>query len=238
MFNRSDLIDQYAVPGQRPYLRANMIASLDGAATIGGLSGGLNDAWDKQVFDTLRMLADVVIVGSGTLLAEGYGPLELDQGAVAWRRERGLADHPVLAIVTGSLSMSPDHPMLAAAPIRPVILTHAGASRARRAALAAVADVLECGPNSVDLSTAKAALADRGLVHQLCEGGPTVLGQAFAADVVDELCLTMAPIVTAGDAPRIATSPVASPHRMELMHVLSGGPMLFLRYQRDRTSES
>ncbi|MFV0254196.1 MAG: pyrimidine reductase family protein [Beutenbergiaceae bacterium] len=235
MFDSEELVDRYRAP-DGVHLRANMISSLDGAASVGGLSGGLNDAWDKQVFDTLRMLSDVVIVGSGTLLAEGYGPLILDQAAVAWRRAHGLADHPVLAAVTGSLSIPADHAMLTQAPLRPVILTHCVAPPDRRAALTSVADVLDCGEGSVDFALVKRRLADRGLGQQLCEGGPTVLGQAIADDAVDELCLTLAPHLVVGDAPRIAAGGSASLRRMRLIHALPGGPMLFLRYQRDLSS--
>lgn len=235
MFSERDLLDGYQI-GDRsvPHLRANMISSLDGAASVGGLSGGLNDAWDKQVFDTLRMLADVVIVASGTLLAEGYGPLRVPEEAVAWRREHGLTDHPVLAAVTGSLSIPAGHPMLTEAPVRPLVLTCTDAPADRRAALAEVADVVDCGAHAAEPRTLRAVLTERGLPQQLCEGGPSLLGSVIADDALDELCLTLAPVLTVGDAPRIATRAPQVQRHMRLVQALPGGRMLFLRYLRDR----
>src|SRR5699024_1063405 len=89
-FGEDELLAAYAVEDRdAPHLRANMISSLDGAATSGGLSGGLNNPADKQVFDMLRRLADVIIVGAGTVRAEGYGAMRLSEQDVSWRRTQG-----------------------------------------------------------------------------------------------------------------------------------------------------
>src|SRR5699024_10168677 len=111
-FEEAVLLATYQVPDRsRPYLRANVIASLDGAATYQGLSGGLNGPAYKQVFELLRRLADVVIVGAGTVRAEGYGGMRLEEVDVAWRRAQGLSDHPVFAIVSGRLDLDPTSPV-------------------------------------------------------------------------------------------------------------------------------
>lgn len=233
MLDLGTLLAHYA-PRDRAtaWLRANFVASLDGAATIDGRSGGLGDAEDQHLLGTLRMLADVLLVGAGTVRSEAYGALRLDEAAVAWRREQGLPDHPVLAIVSGSLHLNPDDEVFADAPIRPLVLTHAGAPEAARAALAGVADVVDCGDDAVAPALLRRQLQARGLRQILCEGGPTLFGSLAVADQVDELCLTVAPVLVAGSAARIAVSPQAHPHQLRLQHALAGERMLFLRYTR------
>lgn len=236
MFDVAELLSRYSVEDRaRPHLRANFVASLDGAATLGGLSGGLNDAWDEQVFDLLRRLADVVIVGAGTLRAEGYGGLRLDDEAVAWRRDHGLPEHPVLAAVSARLDLDPESPLFAEAPTRPLVLTHEAAPADRRRALAEVADVVDCGEEAVDPARLREQLVARGLPQMLCEGGPTLFGTLIAGDAVDELCLTLSPVLVGGGARRISDGPYEQVRDMRLGHAIPGGTMLFLRYLRNRS---
>lgn len=233
MLDRADLARRYAVADRRtPHLRVNMIVSLDGAATRDGRAGGLGNADDQLLLRTLRMLADVLVVGAGTLRAEGYGALRLDDGAVAWRRTHGLPAHPVLAAVSARLALDPASPMFTDAPHRPLVLTHRGAPPDRRRALREVADVVDCGDGAVEPVRLRAALVERGLRQILCEGGPSLLGTLIAADAVDELCLTLAPVLEGGRAGRIAVGPAGRPVRMRLAHVLPAGDMLMLRYLR------
>lgn len=228
-----DLVAAYEVADRgRTHLRANFVASLDGAATIDGRSGGLGDVEDQRLLGVLRMLADVLLVGAGTVRAEGYGALRLDEQAVAWRRAHGLPDHPVLAVVSGSLDLEASSEVFADAPVRPLVITHEGAPRQSRAALAGVADVIECGSSAVDPLSLRDALTARGLPQILCEGGPSLFGSLVAADVVDELCLTLAPVLVGGPASRIARGPAGAVHRMRLHHALPGDHMLFVRYLR------
>lgn len=233
MFDPDELVAAYAVVDRTtPHLRANFVASLDGSATLGGLSGGLNDEWDKQVFDTLRMLADVVVVGAGTLRTEGYGALLLEPPAVAWRRAHGLPDHPVLAAVSSRLALDPEAPMFTGAASRPLVLTHSDAPADRRRALAEVADVLDCGHSAVEPAVLRRALAERGLSQMLCEGGPTLFGALVAGDAVDELCLSLSDVLAGGSGPRISAGSPEVARRMRLAHARPGGSMLFLRYLR------
>ena len=228
-----ELVGRYAVVDRATaHLRVNFIASLDGAATHEGLSGGLNNADDKQVFDTLRMLSDAVLVGAGTLRAEGYGPLRLDGPALAWRRAHGLPDHPTLAVVSSRLDLDPDSSMLTEAPVRPVVLTHAASPADRRERLAAVADVVLCGERAVDPRAMLAELARRGMPQVLCEGGPHLLGALIEADAVDELCLTLSPVLEGGGAGRISAGGAPATRAMRLAHVLTADDMLLLRYLR------
>src|SRR5699024_4619528 len=120
-----------------------------------------------------RRLADVVMVGAGTIRIEGYGGLRLDEDSQRWRTERQLPPHPPLAIVSRDLDLDPTSPVFTDAPVRPIVVTHSLAPADRRAALAEVADVLVTGVGAVDLAAARTELADRGLRQVLCEGGPT-----------------------------------------------------------------
>lgn len=236
MLDRDELIIRYRVPDRTlPHLRVNFIASLDGAATREGVSGGLGNADDKLVFDTLRMLADVIVVGAGTVRAEGYGGIRLGPADAAWRLRHGLPAQLPVAVVSSRLDLDPGHPLFADAAVRPLVVTHAASPLRRRAELAEVADVLVCGEDAVDLRRMRAELARRGLAQMLCEGGPHLFGAMIEADCVDELCLTVSPVLEAGPAGRISAGASAVTREMALLHVLTAGDMLFLRYAR-RTS--
>jgi riboflavin biosynthesis pyrimidine reductase len=269
MLDRDEIVTRYAVADRTvPRLRVNFIASLDGAATHDGVSGPLNDEVDQFVFGALRMLADVVVVGAGTVRGEGYGAMVLDDDAVEWRLAHGLPEHPRFAIVTSRVDLEPDSSIFTRAPVRPIVVTHAGpAARppvapgvdlprtpgpgsgagpatavdadaalrtARIAAIAEVADVIECGDTAVDGSLMAAELVARGLPQILCEGGPHLLGALIEADAVDELCLTLAPVLEGGAATRIASGGAQVTREMRLAHAFAEGDMLFLRHVRAR----
>lgn len=218
----------------RRWVRGNVVASLDGAATHDGVAGPLGDAEDQLLLRTLRQLADVVVVGAGTVRVEGYGGLGLDDAAVTWRRARGLPGLPRLAIVSSALALEPDAEVFRAPGPRPLLLTHGDAPPARRAALDKVAEIVDCGEHRVEPARLVAALEERGMLQILTEGGPRLLGTLVEADVLDELCLSLSPLLEAGTAPRIAVSGRAVGRRMRLGHVLHGEEMLFLRYERRR----
>jgi riboflavin biosynthesis pyrimidine reductase len=233
--SQAELLERYAIRDRSvPRVRANFIASLDGAATHEGRTGGLNNADDKQVFDLLRMLCDVVLVGAGTLRAEGYADLRLEEPTAAWRAAHGLAAQPTLAIVSGRLDLAPDMAAFARAPVRPIVFTHDRSPLEQRRRLAKAADVVVCGTEALDAPEMLAALAQRGLRQVLCEGGPHLLGTLIEADCVDELCLTLSPVLENGSAGRIVAGAPLTPRGMRLGHVLTAGDMLMLRYERAR----
>jgi riboflavin biosynthesis pyrimidine reductase len=227
----SDLDDDALVAVLRePVLRVNFVSSVDGAATRDGLSGGLGDAADRRYFELLRRVADVVLVGAGTVRAEGYGPMRVSDASVAWREAHGLTPHPVFAIVSGSLDLDPASRIFTEAPIRPIVVTTPGRDVA---AFAEVADVVETGVGErIDAAAAIEALRARGLTRILCEGGPHLFGSLLAADVVDELCVTLEPSLEAGESRRIAAGILPTPRGLELVHVLRSGSTLLLRYAR------
>lgn len=214
-------------------LRLNFVTSLDGAVTIDGRSEGLSGAADKRVFGLLRTVCDALLVGAGTLRNEGYAELDLGERRRARRRALGFAADPPLVILSGRLALDPAHPMFTRAPVRPIVLTHADSPADRRAALRQVADVLVAGDTEVDLRAGLAMLHERGLRQVLCEGGPHVLGCLTAADLVDELCLTVSPLLAGAEPGRLSAGPATSqPRRLVLRHVLTVDDVLLLRYVR------
>ncbi|HEU0206178.1 MAG TPA: pyrimidine reductase family protein [Pseudolysinimonas sp.] len=213
-------------------LRVNFVESIDGAATVEGRSGGLSDAADKRRFELLRRVADAVIVGAGTVRAEGYGPLRVSAASARWRASHGMTEHPVLVVVSRELALDPASRIFTEAPVRPILITGAAVTAASRARFDGVADVIAVGRESVDLPAALAELRGRGLTGLLCEGGPSLFASLLEVDVVDELCVTIAPRLVAGDAVRIAHGATAPPRDMRLVEVLRSGGALLLRYRR------
>lgn len=167
-----DPADAYApsAPAGR-YLRVNMIASADGAATVTGRVGALAGPADDQLLHVLRGLADVVLVGAGTVRVEGYGPTLLPADGQHRRAAAGQPPVPPLAVVTRRLDVDLTAPLFTAARTRPLILTTADAPADRCAAARDVADVIVAGDDRVDMATAVQTLADRGFRRVLCEGG-------------------------------------------------------------------
>lgn len=226
------LIDLYP-RGSAPTLRVNFIASADGAATVDGLSAGLQGPGDKEIFDTLRMQCDALMVAAGTVRAENYDALRLTPAAREWREAAGLPPFPLMVVVSHALDLDPDQLVFADAPIRPIVITHAGAPVER---VAAVADVVAVGEGEVDLRAAVAELHARGAAQILCEGGPRLLGALIAADLVTELCLTVSPLLAGAGAGRIVAGPPSPARPMRLLHAITKDDMLFLRYGRASTT--
>lgn len=226
----------YAYPPNqpRPWVRANFVASLDGAASVDGRSAPLSGPADKRLFRLLRALADVILVGAGTVRTEGYGDTHHDvSNHAALRAEQRLSPVPQLAVVTRSADLDPASPLFAENVVAPIVLTCRSAPATRRAVLAdAGADVVLAGERDVSLICALGALARRGFQRVLCEGGPQLLAGMLAADAVDELCLTLAPILAGGNGPRIAYGVAAQPPMSMRLESVVRGEDLLLRYRR------
>ncbi|MCU1420988.1 MAG: pyrimidine reductase family protein [Microbacteriaceae bacterium] len=210
-----------------PWLRVNFISSVDGAATVGGVSGGLGNDADKRSFELLRRVSDAVLVGAGTVRSEGYTALRVSDESVAWRVEHGMPPHPVFVIVSGRLDLDPASPIFTDAPVTPIIVTKAGRDAS---AFDGLADVIVAGEESIDLRVALDALRDRKLDVVLNEGGPSLFGSLLAAGLVDELRLTVSPLVVAGDSPRITSGPLATPAHARLDQVFTADGALLLSY--------
>lgn len=232
-------LEAYADPpvaAGRPGVRLNFVASLDGAITIDGRSGGLAGDADRRAFRAMRAHADVILVGAGTARAEDYGPPRLPDDHVAARLARGAPALPRLAVVTHSLALDWGARMFAGAGegARPLVVTHAGAPADARARAGAVADLVVAGDSSVDLGAALRALGERGVESVLCEGGPALSAGLAAAGLVDELCLTVSPRLVGGDARRLLDGPPTDGRAgaMRLHAVLEEDGFLFLRHRR------
>ncbi|MEV7868724.1 pyrimidine reductase family protein [Streptomyces sp. NPDC088124] len=226
-----------APAGCRAWLRANMVSTLDGAAQHDGLSHAISSDADMRIFGVLRGLADAVVVGAETVRREGYRPARAREAFAARRAAAGQRPAPAIAVVTAGLDLDLAAPLFTAPSVPTLVLTGAAAPPDRvRAAEKAGAVVIVAGDGAgVDPARAVRALADRGLVRLLTEGGPRLLGQFVAADVLDELCLTLSPTLTAGGAQRIAGGPgVAVPERFALASLLEQDGFLFTRYRRAR----
>lgn len=206
-----------APPASPRWLRANMVASADGGATVRGRTRELSGGADRQVFAVLRGLADMVLVGARTARVERYRPVR--RSAVPAALRAGRIATPPIAVVSRRLDFDPDGPLMAEAPpeARTVVVTTARADAERRAAVARHADVVVAGEETVDLAEALAALADRGYQRVLTEGGPTLLAEFLAAGLLDELCLTVSPLLAGLGPARI----VAGTDRA---HGAAGGP--------------
>jgi riboflavin biosynthesis pyrimidine reductase len=212
------------------WLRANFVASADGAAFLDGRSGGLSSAADRRLFGALRALADVVLVGAGTARAEKYKPARRRPEHAPLRAGRG-ATAPI-ALVSRGLDLDLTVPLFTEAPpdARTIVITCGASPADRRAATAKVADVIVAGDMAVDLPAAVGVLRERGLGRVLCEGGPTLLAHLAADGLVNELCLTISPVL-AGPGPSRITAGAAFPARqMALVHVLRDEGALFCRY--------
>ncbi|MER5530179.1 pyrimidine reductase family protein [Streptomyces sp. NPDC002677] len=232
----AELADAYGYPvGRGVWLRANMVSTLDGAGQHDGRSQPISGAADMRIFGTLRALADVVVVGAETVRQEGYRPARARAEFAGPRAAAGQGPAPAVAVVTASLDLDFSLPLFTSPLVPTLILTGAAAAPDRVAAAErAGARVVVAGDGAgVDPARAVSALVGLGHTRLLTEGGPRLLGQFIAADVLDELCLTMSPMLTAGSAQRISGGPgVTVPRRFELVSLLEEAGFLFSRYQR------
>ena len=197
-------------PGRAARVRANLVATLDGAAAgADGSSRSISGETDLRVLVLLRSLADVVLVGAGTARSEGYGPLAVRPALAARRAALGQGPAPALAVVTRSGRL-PEELLggagrdAAGAPRVLVAICAAAGRGALDRLRSSLGDdaVVVAGDDDVDLAAAVAALAARGLRRVLCEGGPALLRGVVAAGLLDELCLTTSPLLVAGTGPR------------------------------------
>ena len=230
-----DIDEAYLVADpDRSYVRANMVSSVDGAAQAEGRSEGLSGPTDKKIFAALRGHCDVILAGASTVRVEKYGGHRPNERRRQWRVSRGLPPYPTMAVITRSCDLDPEAPYFTDQEVRPIVLTTGAAPAERVEALRDRADVLVCGERDVPIPAALEALADRGLHHVLCEGGPNLLSHIVAAGRLDELCLTVSPLLFAGPATRILDGPLLpEPVSMPLRQVIEDDGYLFLRYLAD-----
>ena len=238
--DRDALIEAYAYPDLEPeqvWLRANMVATVDGAAQgPDGRSGSINTKSDRRVFSILRGLTDVVVAGAGTVRAEGYGPAHPLPEFVERRAAAGQLPAPPIAVVSRSLDLEPTSKLFTG-PERIVVLTDAAIDHDHLRALAKVADIVVAGEGRVEPREAVAAMLAHGWQRVLLEGGPTLLADWVAAGIVDELCLTISPLLAGGGHGRIlAGAEWEGTRPVELVQLLEDDGTLFARYRLGHAS--
>jgi riboflavin-specific deaminase-like protein len=219
-------------PAERPHVAVNMVATVDGRATVAGRTAPISSVADRQMFHALRTRVDAVMVGAGTVRTERYGRLARDPARRDQRRAAGLDPDPLAIVVSASLGIPPDLPLLQDPAQRIVIIT---AHDGEVGGCAAQVEYLRSSP--VDLSAALARLrAEHGVRSILCEGGPHLNGSLLAAGLVDELFLTTAPALagSAGALTIIEGCSLAGPVAVELVWLLAAGSELFARYALGR----
>jgi len=220
----------------RPHVLLNMVSTLDGRATFEGHSGPISSPADRDLFHGLRAAVDGVLVGAGTIRAEHYGPIVRDRDARRERLARGMPEEPLACIVSGRLELPSEIGLLQSETARVVVLTP---SMASLPALPAQVDYLRpAHEGRLDLA---AALAELRLQYDirslLCEGGPHLARELLAEQLVDELFLSISPLLaggepTAGEGLRIlAGLELEPPAGAELIGILRAGSWLFLRYR-------
>ena len=224
-------------PDGRPWVYANMVTTIDGAATVNGTSGDLGGTADRELFAALRSEADVIVVGAQTVRAERYRlPRPPDPAAATSRAHRGQAPMPRLCIVTRQLdpldvpSFVDDLPETPTEPWqRPLVATTtAGAGRFAHDPRW---DAISLGDDEVDLGDLVRHLGERGLRRILCEGGPTLLAQFGASDLIDEWNFTITPVVVSGDAVRPVHAATPADVWLEIDRLLiADDSTMFVRY--------
>jgi riboflavin biosynthesis pyrimidine reductase len=232
------LVDFYAYPDnlRSCWVRGNMIASLDGGATDEGKAGGLAGPGDRAVFSLMRDAADVILVGAATVRIENYSGAQLPVAARQARQRRGQAEVPPIAVVTRSGDLDPSALLFTRTEVTPLILTSTRTVEDTRSRLGAVAEVIDASgtdPDSADPAVVLRVLAERGLFRVLTEGGPLLLGSLIENGLMDELCLTVAPILVGGASKRIVTGLGHVHTKMRRAHLLADDDgYLYTRYVR------
>lgn len=226
----------YRYPEQ--WMAVNFVSSVDGAVELAGHSAGLSTAPDRVVYQLGSDLADVVLLGAGTATIEQFHGIRPDEQTSKRRARHGLSPVPPIAVVTSGGSLPTDAPVLTDVLTPSIVLTCQAAPAATRQAWAdAGAIVLTVGHETVDLPRAVAALGERGLTRIDCEGGPHLFGGLLAAGLVDELRLTLSPMLLSGTADRLAVGTAIDPARLTLASVLTDADSLLLRYLVDNLAQ-
>lgn len=226
----TELAEFYRCPPGQRWVRANFVATLDGAAQgPDHRSGSISGAADKRAFALLRALADVILVGAGTARAEKYGPAEIRAEFAAIRKAHGHVETtPPIAVVTDSLDLP--QPLLE----DPRTLLFVPRRRAEECdELTDRVQVIYSGDDWVDVAQVLDVLDQRGYRRISCEGGPGFFAELVAQDLIDELCLTIAPLLLPGEALRVTHGPeIQQPVRMRLAGLCEDDGFLFSRWHR------
>lgn len=216
-------------PEGRPFVAMNFVATVDGRATIGGVSGPIGSEADTAMLTGLRTRFDALLIGAGTMRAERYGRFSSTPEERRRRQAAGLAADPALVIVSGRLDLPWEAAAFSEAEGGEVVILTASA--AEPPPLAAPPRLVR-HERFVDVVAALRQLRAEGMRAVLCEGGPGLHNQLQGAGIVDDLFLTIAPLLAGGEAPRIVEGDLPGPVDLELAWLLRDGEELLARYRR------
>jgi riboflavin-specific deaminase-like protein len=213
----------------RPFVAMNFAATVDGRATIDGVSGPIGSKVDTQMLARLRTRFDAVMIGAGTMRAERYGRLINSQLTREWRERLGLPPDPLMVIVSGHLDLPWDAPLFTEGGGRVLIFT---ASEAEPPETATSLRIVR-HEGFVDLAAALLHLRHEHSIRALlCEGGPGLHAELEGGGLVDDLFLTIAPKLAGGKAPRIVEGELPGVAELKLSWLLEHEGELFARYSR------
>jgi riboflavin biosynthesis pyrimidine reductase len=219
-----DLLAAYATPEE--HLRVNFVSSADGAVSLSGVSHGLSGPADSRLFQLLRDQADVVLVAAGTIRAETYGYPDFGPDRRARRLKAGLPELPTFAIVSRRLDLDLSSSLFTDPPVRTVVFTDGSAPADRRAELERHAEVVVTD----GLAGYVRVLRERGHGRILCEGGPSLFAGLTKEGLLDELCLTVSPLLAGPGPGRIVAGPEHPPVPLTLTTLLEEDGALFHRF--------
>lgn len=226
-------------PKHECWVTGHMVAGLDGTAAIEGKVGAFSNEVDQRLFRRMRQIADVVLVGAETVRREGYGLARLSDQAKQQRQDQGKPPTPPVAVVSGSLDLNWKFKLFSKAPehAKTIIITTESADPDRRAEAEQYTTVITAGEDRVEPEIALQELAKLGHRVVLCEGGPTLLGEFVAADRLDELCLSISPLIGGDNLPTAVTPDGSGLSAFELKSIMAEGHTLFLRYESHRQED-
>ncbi|MGJ3403506.1 pyrimidine reductase family protein [Glutamicibacter sp. Je.9.36] len=233
------LLERYSSE-HRPFVRFNFVSSIDGSAQVDGLSKALGSPGDQRVFALLRRLADVIMVGAGTVRAEGYEGQLLSAEDIAWRIEHGLPPQPVLALISRGLHLEPTAPVFAQSPVPVLLFTSVQVTDEQRRSFGPNATLVQVSETEggCDPTEIIAYLHSKGYGFIHAEGGPHVFGQFASAGAVDSVCISYSPVLVAGDGMRIAVHNRQAFHAFELHSLFEEDSMLFCDYRLRKSAGS
>jgi riboflavin-specific deaminase-like protein len=228
------------VPTGRPFVYTNFAVTLDGRAAIEGRSGPIGTEIDTAMLVALRETCDALMIGAGTLRAERYGRIPPGEGSRAKRQRRGLAADPLVVVISGTLDVPWDSGLFTDGGGRVLIVTTSEEEIPETATPVDVmrmprGDVEPGRPARIDLAAVMGRLrADHGVRSVLSEGGPRLHGTLIEDDLVDELFVTIAPVISGGEGPRMTELLSQSRRALELLWLLEAEGELFARYRLRR----
>ena len=218
-------------PGRDTHVALCMVSSTDGAVAVDGLSGGLGGEGDLRALSQLRAANDVSLVGAGTVRDEGYGPLTGSAQRRADRASKGLRPVPRLAIVTASGRLDPDLRVFALPDEPPLVLTSQHADPDALRAIQDRAEIHRLPGEQLTAADITSTLAGLGLRRVLLEGGPVLNQQLLEAGAIDEVFVTLAPMLVGGPVRRIIAGDAEAATPLDLISAFEHGGDLLLRYR-------